>query len=63
MYGGETLPAFAPWIAQHAGAELGKEDLAQKEEDMTITKPIINAEFMAEVGGFSRLSFEMWERI
>jgi hypothetical protein len=63
MYGGEVLPAFAPWVEENCGLKIGTPDLAQTEDSMTISPPIINSEFLSSVKNFSRLSFAKWERI
>ena len=63
MYGGEILPNFAPWIAENVGADMQYEDPPQA--DMEINAPIINADFIEELGDkeLSRRSFLKWERI
>lgn len=63
MYGGEILPEFAPWVEKNLGADIKYDDPAQA--DMEINPPIINQDFVNELGdeGFSRRSFLKWERI
>ena len=63
MHGNEFLPSFLPFCEQNLAVDVRFSDPAQ--EDIQILPPIINHEFLTELGekDFSRRSFEKWERI
>ena len=57
------MPHFKKWAEEFAHIDLSKK--SEKQLDMQVQAPIINHEFLAELGdkGFSRRSFRKWERI
>lgn len=63
MFGGQYLPKFGEYVKNALAIDLNFTDPAQ--EDMDITPPNLNHEFIKELGeqSFSRRSFMKWERI
>jgi hypothetical protein len=63
MFGGEHLPAFLPWIKANMGIDTNNE--ATYQENMPIEAPVMNHEFIEELGttNISRRSFMQWERV
>ena len=60
---GKKLPLLHKWGSENAGIDFNYR--APKQNDMNIHAPIINHQFLEEVGesGFDRRSFLKWERI
>jgi len=63
MFGGQFLPKFGEYIKNNMFSDLESNDPCQ--EDMEITEPKLNHEFVEELGHelLSRRSFSKWERI
>ena len=63
MFGGQILPKFPGYILEHL--HIGLEDTDPEQADMEVAPPILNHDFIAELGEteFSRRSFMKWERI
>jgi len=63
MFGGELLPGLLPYIENAMNVDLSKE--ATYQENMEIAPPIINHDFLEELGtaNISRRSFMQWERV
>ncbi|CDW72571.1 alkyldihydroxyacetonephosphate peroxisomal [Stylonychia lemnae] len=62
-YSNEWMPHFKNWAIQAIGIDINIK--TEKQQDMEIDDPILNHEFLQELGtqNFSRRSFLKWERI
>jgi hypothetical protein len=63
MFGGETMPAFLPFLKEHVHVEFDYE--TPKQADIDIPAANVNHAFVEELGvlNLSRRSFEKWDRI
>lgn len=63
MFGGQTMPAFLPFLKEHIHVEFDYE--TPKQADIDIPAANVNHAFVEELGvlNLSRRSFEKWDRI